>query len=101
MKVWFVEIDKDFECDYQLCGIFPSKDSALRYIESAVIEDDYPEWAFKIGEEEFSTTIYIVMLNENIIAKIFDSRDKAEDYIREQKLLYPEIKWKIDAWRVF
>ena len=54
--------------------------------------------------EEISMVVYIVMLKTyptHTIAKIFDSRDKAKEYIAEQKSYYSGIEWDIEAWRVF
>lgn len=47
--------------------------------------------------------VYIVMTktwNNKTIAKIFDLREKAEDYIKKQKIFYPNSNWWIDTWRV-
>ena len=44
--------------------------------------------AFEIGEEKH-------------IAKIFNLREKAEDYIKQQRNFFPDSDWYIDTWRVF
>lgn len=50
--------------------------------------------------------VYIVVLkswDKDFIGKIFNTKEKAEQYIKEQQKFFPEDEnaWDIECWRVF